>query len=66
MSREETHQAFTKGPNSCVVLIEAFYHEQTRQHVIYWDDILDNFGPVNNIMKGPAVATRARDSHGNE
>ncbi|OAQ27734.1 hypothetical protein K457DRAFT_20740 [Linnemannia elongata AG-77] len=66
MSREETHQAFTKGPNSRVVWIEAFYHEQTRQHVIYWNDILDNFGPVNNIMKGPAVVTRARDSHGND
>ncbi|KAF9537042.1 hypothetical protein EC957_008967 [Mortierella hygrophila] len=66
MTTEERHQAFSKGPSSRVVWVEAFYHEHTRQYVIYWTDILDNFGPVNNIMKGPSVLTRARDSRGNE
>ncbi|KAF9129763.1 hypothetical protein BGW39_003835 [Mortierella sp. 14UC] len=66
MEREERYQAFRSNQGDRVVWIEAFYHKKTRQHVIYWKDILDAFPKVKNIMKGPAVVPRARDSAGQD
>lgn len=56
----------TRGSQSRVVWVPAFYHEQTGKYVIYWNDILDNFGKVNSIISGPAVVSRARDTRGHE
>lgn len=62
MASEERFQSFRRGLDSRLVNIEAYYHEETGQHLVDWDDILEAFPSVNCIMNGPNLVPRARDS----
>ncbi|KAF9911578.1 hypothetical protein EC991_003042 [Linnemannia zychae] len=62
MASEERFQSFRRGLDSRIVNIEAFYHEDTGQHLVDWDDILEAFPNISCIMNGPNLVPRARDS----
>ncbi|KAF9116632.1 hypothetical protein BGW39_002692 [Mortierella sp. 14UC] len=62
MASEEKHQSFRSSPNGRIVKVEAFYHEETRQYLVDWDDIMDVFPNVSYVLNGDAAVARARDS----
>ncbi|KAF9122883.1 hypothetical protein BGW39_009413, partial [Mortierella sp. 14UC] len=62
MALEERFQSFRRGLDSRIVNIEAFYHEDTGQHLVDWDDILEAFPSISCIMNGPNLVPRARDN----
>ncbi|KAF9276696.1 hypothetical protein BGZ88_001575 [Linnemannia elongata] len=62
MAPEERFQSFRRGLDSRLINIEAYYHEETGQHLVDWDDILEAFPSVNCIMNGPNLVPRARDN----
>ncbi|KAG0217868.1 hypothetical protein BGX33_009300 [Mortierella sp. NVP41] len=62
MGSEEQFQSFRRGLDSRVVRIEAYFHEETGQHLVDWDDITEAFPNINCIMNGFNVVSRARDS----
>ncbi|KAF9105840.1 hypothetical protein BGX29_011243 [Mortierella sp. GBA35] len=62
MAAEEQYQSFRRGPDSRVVKIETYFHEETGQHLVDWDDVTDAFPNVTCVMNGPIVVSRAKDS----
>ncbi|KAG0217867.1 hypothetical protein BGX33_009299 [Mortierella sp. NVP41] len=62
MAAEEHYQSFRRGPDSRVVKIETYFHEETGQHLVDWDDVTDAFPNVTCVMNGPIVVSRAKDS----
>ncbi|KAK3844355.1 MAG: hypothetical protein J3R72DRAFT_438699 [Linnemannia gamsii] len=62
MASERRFQSFRRGIESRTINIEAYYHEDTGQHLVDWDDILEAFPNTTCIMDGPNLVPRARDS----
>ncbi|KAF8943824.1 hypothetical protein BGZ47_005015 [Haplosporangium gracile] len=61
MAEEKRFQSFRKGADGRVVKIEAFYHEESAQYLIEWDDIKDIFLNLDYVLKGDAAVPRAKD-----
>ncbi|KAG0372802.1 hypothetical protein BGX24_012562, partial [Mortierella sp. AD032] len=62
MTPEERYQSFRNSADGRVVKVEAFYHEETRQYLVDWDDIMDVFPNISYVLNGDAAVARARDS----
>lgn len=58
---ERRFQSFRKGPDGRVIKIEAFYHEESAQYLIEWEDIKDIFSNIDYILKGDTTVPRAKD-----
>ncbi|KAK3840922.1 MAG: hypothetical protein J3R72DRAFT_446647, partial [Linnemannia gamsii] len=56
-------QSLQRGPQGRILHVEAYYHPQSRQYVVLWDDILEVFPDATNVLHGTVAATRARDEN---
>ncbi|KAG9061638.1 hypothetical protein KI688_007219 [Linnemannia hyalina] len=61
MSDETRHQSLQQG-NGEILQVEAYYHNDSGQHVIFWHDILEHFPGTTRVMNGTVAISRARDA----
>ncbi|KAG0259811.1 hypothetical protein BGZ95_004583 [Linnemannia exigua] len=62
MSEEARSQSFQRGPAGRVVLLQAYTHADSGQHIVLWDDILDLFPIATSALRDNFAIPRARDS----
>ncbi|KAF9118767.1 hypothetical protein BGW39_000881 [Mortierella sp. 14UC] len=55
------YQSF-KGPDGRVVKVETFFHEETAQHLVDWNDIMEVFSNVSYVLNGDTAVVRVKDS----
>ncbi|KAF9129762.1 Transmembrane osmosensor [Mortierella sp. 14UC] len=55
-------QSFRRGPSGLILQLEAHFHADSNQHIVFWDDIIEAFPGATSVRKGNVVVTRARDS----
>ncbi|KAK3804784.1 MAG: hypothetical protein J3R72DRAFT_466247, partial [Linnemannia gamsii] len=64
MSDETRHQSFQQG-HGRILQVEAHYHHDAGQHVVFWQDILDTFPGAASVLNGTVAISRARDASHN-
>ncbi|KAK5817001.1 hypothetical protein F5H01DRAFT_189764 [Linnemannia elongata] len=61
MAEEPQLQSFRRGPTDRILQVEALYHPELRQHIVFWDDILEVFPSAISVLNSSIVISRARD-----
>ncbi|OAQ27732.1 hypothetical protein K457DRAFT_605332 [Linnemannia elongata AG-77] len=61
MAEEPQLQSFRRGSTDRILQVEALYHPELRQHIVFWDDILEVFPSAISVVNGRIVISRARD-----
>lgn len=63
MDPEESRlQSLQRGPAGRILQVEAHHHQESNQHIVFWDDIVEAFPGATSVLNGTVVANRARDA----
>ncbi|KAG0311239.1 hypothetical protein BGZ97_011979 [Linnemannia gamsii] len=62
MTDETRLQSLRQLSTGQVFQVEAYYHPDSRQHIVLWDDLTQAFPRLNTVRDGTAVVPRARDN----
>ncbi|KAG0060296.1 hypothetical protein BGZ89_012379 [Linnemannia elongata] len=60
---DETHlQSLRQLSTGQVFQVESYYHSESQQQIILWDDMIHAFPRMTTIRNGTTVVPRARDT----
>ncbi|KAF9540637.1 hypothetical protein EC957_003922 [Mortierella hygrophila] len=62
MADETRLQSLRQLSTGQVFQFEAYYHSESQQHIILWDDMTHAFPRMTAIRNGTTVVPRARDT----
>ncbi|KAK3844329.1 MAG: hypothetical protein J3R72DRAFT_505125 [Linnemannia gamsii] len=62
MTNEIPFQSLRCPASDKIVQVQAHYHSETRQNVIFWDDILQLFPRVRYLLDGKVIVSGARNA----
>lgn len=55
-------QSLRRDPSGRVVQVEAHYHSDSSQHIVFWEDIQELSPDANSVLNGNFAVSRARDA----
>ncbi|KAG0282740.1 hypothetical protein BGZ96_000171 [Linnemannia gamsii] len=62
MTGENHLQSLRQLSTGQVFQVEAYYHPDSHQHIVLWDDLTQAFPNLTTVRDGTTVVPRARDN----